>query len=470
MAEQQLSTGLTGQLSQHQTLSQNLLRSLELLALPIADLDARIAAEINNNPMLEVEEFPRAEKLSADTRQEETDDENDYEKNSVLADEWSDSLPLPSDNGDSGERSDYIGSLPAPPPQLRSLLIDELFAASLEDKQLRAALEIVGALDDDGYLPVPLADLAMLCDADLPEMEEALHIVQQLAPPGTAARDLPECLKLQLIRSGQLTDKLEELLDNGMEHLANQRHDLLIKELDITPECLENMLKTLRRLNPAPGRQERGSAIITPDMEILRNSDGSFTVEVKQNYFKSAGISKYYEKLLDDNSISAEDRAFIQEKIAKAKELLRALEMRKNTLHQLGELLIERQSDFLENGVESLKSMTMKSAAEALNISESTVSRAAAEKFIKTPQGTFPLKFFFPSGYDSAENSGISNQAVMEKIRRMIQNEDPAAPLSDDAISQTLKEQDIHVARRTVAKYRDALRIPPSSIRKKRLN
>ena len=178
-------------------------------------------------------------------------------------------------------------------------------------------------------------------------------------------------------------------------------------------------------------------------------------------------VSPYYEKLLEDKSLSEEDRAYVSENLSRAKELIKAVAMRQSTLQQLGDLLIIRQREFLDKGKAFLKPMTMKSVAEELQLSESTISRTAADKLADTPQGVVPIRFFFSSGVDSADGGEVSNRAVMEKIRQLIEAEDSSAPLSDDALAKLLKADGILLARRTVAKYRESMKIPSSSIRKK---
>ena len=468
--KQHLSTGVTGQLTQQQHLAHSLQRSLELLALPLPELEQRLMAEISDNPMLESEEFTIASDLpAADTDVSmETEDENDFESNSILPEEWRDDLPLPSAGKEDNGGNDYIGSLAAPPPPLRSELLTELYSSSLPEKMQNLAAEIICALNDDGFLAVNPADLAMQCDAEMSEIMEALHLVQQISPPGIAARDLPECLKLQLQRQGKLTAEFAALLDGGIADLEKNRMDHLMKKLDLAPDELESMLKTLRSLNPAPGRVYAPpvSAVI-PDLVIAKDEKGNYIATVQRSNATRIVLSPWNEKLLDDDSLSADDRAYLTEKLTRAKELLKALDMRKSTLQQLGNLIVEQQKEFLDNGKAFLKPMTMKSAAAELQLSESTVSRCAAGKFAETPQGVFPLKFFFSTGVGADDGDSVSNRAVSEKIRQLIGNEDPFKPLSDEELAKLLKADGISVARRTVAKYRESLNIPSSSGRKK---
>lgn len=471
MAESKLTTQLAGKLEQKTLLSQSQQRSLELLAMPLAALESRLTGELAANVFLEeLEGEPvisggEAPELPAGAKE----DENDYEQNSILPEEWADYLPLPSEVRDDDRQTDFLGNLPAPPPPLRTSLISELYSAGLPENLLNIALEIVSALDDDGYLPVNPADLAMQCDADMDEVAEALHIVQQISPPGVAARDLPECLKLQLARSGRLTDDFVRLLDEGVTDLEKNRISRLEKTLGISPARLEEMLKILRSLNPAPGRSESAAAArsIVPDLAVVKDEHGEYHTVVRRPDSVRLTISPLYEKLLEDSSLAADDRLYLTEKLNRAKELLRALSMRESTLKQLGDLLITHQREFFDSGVDKLKAMTMKSAAAELGVNESTVSRCAADKFIETPHGVYPLRFFFSGGYNSGDGEDVSVRAVQEKIRQIIAAEDPAHPLSDEAVSRLLHSSGLPVARRTVAKYREMMDIPGSALRKK---
>ena len=465
MSSQNLNAGLSGRLEQHQILSQSLRRSLEVLAMPSVELSALISAELAANPLLEeVPPEPLPELPAAEASPENDYDENDYDANSTLSDHWADDLPLPTGSGE--QEFDYISQIPVPPPQLRVMLLQDIYALELSEEYRRIAVEIVSALNDDGYLAVPLADLAMSCDAPMEDMEKILLLVQKIAPAGVAARDLGECLKLQLIRQGKLFPEMEKLLNDGLADLERNRLADLERNLGITAEKLESMLKILRGLNPFPGREYSTVSpgeLIVPDMAFLPGENGGYKVVLRKDPATRVQIVPIYEKLLDDRSLSAEDRKFFNEKLLRAKELIQSLASRGSTLQRLGEFIVKKQSDFLDHGVEKLHNMTMKEAAEALELSESTISRAVSGKYAETHRGVLPLKYFFPTG-GTAE---FSNQAVLQKIKGIIEKENPSMPFSDDDIAGILKKSGISIARRTVAKYRDMLHIPSSSHRKR---
>ena len=468
MPEQSFSTNQSVRLEQRQQLSQNMLTSLVFLELPLAALENRLVQEFTENPFLEetLPDVSANDLPEYSTNASDDDRESDYDAELSHSEEWHDELPLP--QATSEERFDFLGNSPAPPPSLRVQLLEELRIADIPENLLPIAVEIISALDDDGFLKVNPADLAMSCDADMDEVNEALIIVQNIAPAGVAARNVGESLKLQLARKNLLTPVFEKLLDSGMELLEKNKMPQLSAMLGISLDELDKMLKILKTLNPAPGRVEKsGTLAVLPDIEIVPDENGSFVAVPRRENSTRITVSEKYEKLLEDSSLSDSDRKYLLEKLQSAKELLQALSMRQSTLKQLGDLLIKYQKDFFEHGVKALKPMTMKRAGEILDLSESTISRAVAEKFISTPQGFFPLKFFFSSGVESDDGDSIASFAVIEKIKELISSENPAKPLSDEAIAVELKEQGINIARRTVAKYRDKIKIPAASMRKK---
>ena len=257
------------------------------------------------------------------------------------------------------------------------------------------------------------------------------------------------------------------LLSSGLEDVAENRLTDLEAKLGVTRDELNAMLSVLRSLDPAPGGEfsPRTAETVHPELEIIRQEDGTYKVIALRENFRKLSVSKLYEKLAEKEGLPPEDKAYLLEKIASAKELIKALAMRDSTLLRLGEVIAEKQTAFLDKGVSELKPLTMKDAGELVGVGESTVSRAAAEKYVRTPHGVFPLRFFFSGGYGSGGES-CSFRAVMEKIREMIAGEERSNPLSDDKIAEKLNAAGIDIARRTVAKYRENMNIPPARKRK----
>ena len=467
MAALELGAQLSDRMEQRQQLAPVQRHSLEILALPLADLETRLAQEFAVNPALEELPPETAQESPESERPSEVEDENDYERKLDCADEWSDDLPLPSEQSD-GDRPDWLGNAPAPQPQLKARLREELKFADCPPELVPVAEEIISALNDDGLLTTTVADIAMVCDVEMPVALAALKLVQEIAPAGVAARDVAESLKIQLERRGQLTPMLERLLTEGREDLEKNRLPALCDKLGIAPAELERMLKLLRTLDPAPGREaSEAAAPVQPDIEIVRTPDGEYFTVVCRETRNRIVVSPQYEKMLEEPGLPGEARTFLNDKIARARELVQALAQRESTLKRIGDVIIAEQREFLDHGPTKLRPLTMKQTAERLDLSESTVSRAVAEKYAVTPQGFYPIRYFFSGGYSAASGEELASQAVKEQIRRAIDDEDPRSPLSDDALAKLLKSVGLSVARRTVAKYRESMRIPSSSLRKK---
>ncbi len=468
--QQTLSTSLR----QEQQLSARQLQSLELLALPRLDLEERLTQELAANPLLEAEveeEWP--ESPAVQPERAEPEDESTLDEQAAENDEWADELPMPPGTGEpgpTGEAREHLLNSLTDMPTLQEQLSAELAMSNVPPAIRRIAEEVIAGIDDTGYLRTTAADLAMSLDADPVEVEKAIRLVQSFDPPGVGCRDLAECLKLQLERRGELTPLYEELLDHRLDEIARNRLPQLARSLHIPLDELNHCLARLKRLNPFPGSAlaPARSEFVLPEAAIVRRN-GEYEVITNRNGMPRLFLAERYLKLLENPELSAADRNYLREKLQQARELMRSLELRQSTIGRIAGVIATTQRDFLERGVEALKPLTMKQAGEMLDLHETTVSRAVANKFLETPQGTFPFKFFFTSGFTDEDGTEISNRAVMEKIRELIQAENPSHPLSDEQLARNLKEHGLAVARRTVAKYREAMNIPSSPLRRKHL-
>ena len=464
---------------QEQQIGARQLQSLGILELPSLELEARMRGEMAENPVLE--ELPpddSAELPPAETPPVESEDSGDDDRELTAAaqenDDWREELPLPMNSDDSGgdPRFDRLANTAAPASgsEMRDELAAELASLRLPPKVYELALRILDALEESGYLKTPLAEIAMAADATLEEAEAALRAVQSLDPAGIAARSLRECLKLQLERTGELPDFMRRLLDEGWEDLEANRVPQLAKRFGVSVFTINAARKRLAKLDGAPGRlSTRPAKTVIPELEIRRGDDGVYTVRLLRDGSPRVVLSERYLKMIDDPATDPETREYLREKIRSAKELLQALADRKSTLLELGEFIARRQRDFFEYGVKALRPLTMKEAAAELGCHETTVSRAAKDKYAATPRGVKPLGYFFTGGVAAPGNSegALSNRAVTERIRELIAAEDPRRPLSDDAVAEQLRKEGIEIARRTVAKYREAAGIPKTSLRRR---
>lgn len=465
-----MENSLSQNISQQQKLllSQRQQQSLELLHLPLQALDLKISEELSKNPLLE-ELAPAKEELPQDSKAQDEEAEDKISDIEAARTLWGDDLPRGSAYANSDDNEDFWGNTAAPPPSMIDQLEAEIATSELSERMSFLAGVIIANLDDNGYLGSHPADIAMLCDADMDEIEEALALVQSFDPPGIAARSLGECLRLQLQRAGKSTPLLEKLTgDDSLEEIAANHIPALARKLGISVEQLQSAIAELKKLDPAPGAVLSAAAVQEkePEIEIVRRGSG-YVVNTLHNRQRRLVISPQYEKLLDDPEVSQSDRSYIEEKIRRAKELIEALYLRGDTLTGIGNVLIRTQGAFLDYGPEELRPLTMKQAGEMLDLNESTISRAVNEKYVRTPWGVFELKYFFSSGFKSEEGEDVAARAVQEKIRALIAAEDPHDPLSDEKLAQLLAADGLNVARRTIAKYRDILKIPSTRLRKK---
>lgn len=474
------------QQQQQQQLSARQLQNLELLALPRLDLETLLT----ENPLIEIEE-PQ-EEYSPDlpaSAPAETEDESLYEAEAYeqsdelvaletlenqegleefsLGDEENDS-DTSSDESDVYEfaldeapENDFLDYTAAPETDFREELLLEInVRKDLDEKTKQLCAVIISQLDDHGLLRAPLADVAQSNSVSLDECANALRAVQELDPPGIGARSVPECWEIQLKRLGRFTPPFEVLLKDHLEDLQNNRLNNITKVLKITMEELQEMLRRLAELRSFPVQSEvQLRPEIYPEVEIFPTSSGTYAARLMREK-RSFKLSPYAE------TQAADAGADFLEKVREGKMLLEALAFRKSTILRLAELIIDTQTPFLDFGAGKLRPFTMKQGAEALNLSESTISRAAAEKYVKTPHGVLPFKYFFTAGYVSDEGEKVSRTADMELLKKLIEEEDKRKPLSDEKLSQLLNEAGHPVARRTVVKYREKMNIPNSSLRK----
>lgn len=465
---------LTTSLRQEQQLSARLLQSLELLNLPTLELEERLNQELTTNPLLESELPTEAVELPMQVENPEPEDESTLEERAVENEEWADELPLPPSTESANytnEENDFVLNSLSNAPTLQEQLLSELSSCNASPEILRLGEAIISALDDSGYFRSTLADLAMSENAELADAEAALKLIQSFDPPGIGCRDLAECLKLQLERTGELTPLYREILDHHLEEIARNHLPQLAKTLHITLEELNHCLARLRRLNPYPGSTLATSQadFVVPEVSITRKPNGEYEAIPRRNGIPRLFIAEKYLKLLESPDLAAADKAYLQEKLQQARELIHALDLRQSTITRIADMIIKTQRDFLDRGKSALKPLTMKQAGEMLNLHETTISRAAANKYVETPQGIYPFKFFFTAGFTQADGVAVSNRSVMEKIKELVDKENPTKPLSDEQIAQSLKAAGLTVARRTIAKYREEMNIPSSSLRRKHL-
>ncbi len=473
-------------------LAPKMIQSMEILQLPIMALQERIVQELDENPALVDPEFGVDEPATADEltgTNESTDAEESSEELGELDPEDLDLIARLNDEGWADDDGDYqptvsrsaleeaserkhdaMQNVPSRPESLQEYLEHQLAFLDIPDRQRELARYLIYNLDDDGYLRIPLEDLAASSPVPttVEELEQALRQVQKLDPPGVGARSVQECLLLQLTPDTPHADTLRVLIRDYLDDLEHNRLPQIERKSGIPLEEIKKAIKVLQHLVLHPGAQfsPEEAPYVVPDVVVERNQDGEFEVRLADERMPQLRISKRYQRLLRDPRVDAKTKRFIQKKIQSARWLLDSIEQRRNTLLKVAQAIVEHQKDFLEKGPEYLHPLRMQDVADKVGVHVTTVSRAVDEKWIQTPQGILPLKRFFGTGTITDSGDEVAFEVVKRKLLDIVANEDKSRPLNDDQIKQKLEEEGIHIARRTVTKYRKLLGIPSSRLRK----
>jgi RNA polymerase sigma-54 factor len=351
---------------------------------------------------------------------------------------------------------------------LEDHLMEQLRESNLDEGGQRIGATIIYNLNDDGYLETPLEELAAQLETTPEQVEAVLRRVQRFDPPGVAARDLRECLLAQLRNRGMEESLSARLVLNHLDLLEKHRFSEIARALAVSPEMVADAARTIASLEPKPARDYSGAepSYIVPDVIIQKNGDELF-VMLNEPASPRLRVANYYQQVLNDRGAPAATKEYLQERLRSAQWLIKSILQRQQTILKVANSIVKFQRAFFDHGVSHLKPLVLKDVAEDIGMHESTISRATANKYAHTPQGIFELKFFFTSGVRASDGGeDVSAETVKEKIRTLVSGEQ-TIPLSDQAIADILRNDQINIARRTVAKYRQALGILPSSRRKK---
>jgi len=480
-------------LEQRQELAPQQLQSLKILMATLPELEQKISSEMEQNPTLEMLESGTEQLAGNPVEQNDSGNTGDssYEESSEnalpqrddtlkellqLEDLWHDRT---STGGHSSQMQDedaeerrqhYFDSLTST-PSLQEMLLEQLNEISdLNDRQRELCEEVIGSIDDSGYLRSHPADIATACDTDdVSEIEAAIKIIQTFDPPGIGAQDLRECMLLQLERQNMQKTLPYKVVDKHLEDVGRNKLNNITKSLNISMIDLEDALHKIKQLHPYPGSlitPTPHTNFVVPEVFIQKDQNGEWQVTNNNDRAPRLRISPYYLELLKEKDLSQEAKSYIREKINNSKMLLKALEQRESTLVRISRSILKYQKEFFENGSEHLKPLTMSEVAQDIEVHETTVSRAIANKYVMTPHGLFPFKYFFTTGYAGTDGEQISSHVIRNKIRDLIASEDRKKPYSDSKIAEMLKQEGFKVARRTVAKYREDIGILSSSMRR----
>jgi RNA polymerase sigma-54 factor len=456
-------------------LTPSLQQAIKLLPMSTLELADLLNQEMVENPLLE--EVPTEDLQPAEQTQEkaQTEEKPQTEKGDVWDDADYDYF-----------FGDYLdeGYRPRTPTEVKELPPIEntlSTAASLSDHlewQLSLQTDdallkdigdaIIGNLDDDGYLVASVDEIAAMGNWSLADVERALQHVQTFDPIGVAARDLQECLALQLRHIGLSGTITEKIVSDHLKLLQNHQVPEIARRLGVTVDELKEHIEIVRNLDPKPGSRYNPtqSQYVIPDVYVVKVED-HYEVFLNEEGLPQLRISPVYRRLLDKSTENSDEtRAYVKDKFRSALWLIKSVDQRQKTIHKVATSIVNFQKEFLDHGIEYLRPLVLRDVANDIGMHESTVSRVVNNKYMHTPQGVFEMKFFFHSGISSSYGESVSSVTIKQRIRKIIENEDPRKPLSDSKIVSILQKEGLILARRTIAKYREELKIPTSNQRK----
>ncbi len=455
-----------------QILAPHLFQSLEILQMPLLDLQQMIQQELSENPTLEAtqeqsDEHIEIEQGTKDVERDEFD--NEFDKLAALGEEWSDnyyeSRQMASTDAD--EKYQYMMDSLSEASSLHDQLLNQLALSGLGDYEKKIAEIVIGNIDDDGYLQLDVEDLLALPNFPVETLHKILATIHDFEPAGVGARDLRECLLLQLRRAGKGNTQEYQIVADHLDLVGRHKYEDIARAMGLTLDRVKELAAAVAKLDPKPGRNFSEARIeyVVPEI-IVEKKDGEYVVTQNKKPYPQLFISQKYLQMLKDPAISKEVKVYIREKIAKSKQFIQSIDQRMSTIYRIAVEIVRIQRDFFDHGVSRLRPLNMKTVAELLEVHETTISRAAAGKYMQTPRGLLAMKYFFKPGVQTASGESISNESVKAALAEIVRGESKRRPYSDAKLVTLLEEQGIKIARRTVAKYRDQLRILPSHLRK----
>lgn len=478
-------------ISQSLTMTPQLQQAIRLLQLSGIELQEEIQQTIDSNPMLEQEEDggERSESSNQDSESEQIKQQNTEERNELETTSNNEAIPedLPVDsNWEDTFDNSYTSGLPAgdsdrdfevqgqTSENLNDHLIWQMEVSPFTDTDKLIAIAIIDAIDEDGYLSVTLEDihsaLPVELEIDLDEILAVLHRIQHFDPPGVAARGLRESMLNQLKQLDQSIPWIEEatkLTESHFDLLANREFNQLMRRLKLSESDLQQVITLIQTLNPRPGTviSSTPAEYIVPDVFVRKDKD-KWLVDLNPDVMPKLRINNLYANMIKRANNSS-DNVYLKNQLQEARWFIKSLHSRSETLLKVAQCIVRKQQAFLDHGEEAMKPLVMFDIAEEVEMHESTISRVTTKKYMHTPQGIYELKYFFSSHVSTSSGGECSSTAIRAMIKKLIAAESPGKPLSDSKIATMLSDKGIQVARRTVAKYREAMRIPPSNERKR---
>ncbi|MDQ6768375.1 MAG: RNA polymerase factor sigma-54 [Gemmatimonadota bacterium] len=478
------------QLRQELKINPRLYQAMDLLYMPLLDLQQHLKQELLNNPFLDLVEAEDEEEEQEGEAEEPAQTETEDERTGEI--DWEeillDGFDTAGGRREEHEEREYFEPVTVASRDLSDHLRDQVSLLELTPRETLLADEFIGNVNDDGYLSCGVEDIVRALNEvvtraaeeagretdDLPlytleEGQTMLATIQTLDPPGVGAQDLRECLLLQLKEAGLEQSVPYRLVRDCFEELINHRWSEISKRFGISAGDVQKAADEIAKLDPKPGLQygSRDDNYIIPDL-IVEKIDDRYHVFLNDANLPRLKLSRAYQEIArDKKKFDGENKEFISNKLNSANWMIQAIEQRRQTMLKVMNYIVERQREFFEKGIQYLKPLTLREVAEVINMHESTVSRVTNEKFVQTPRGVLPLKFFFSSGLATSDGEDVSARGIKAQLQKLVQEEDPKHPLTDQAIVNILRESGVQIARRTVAKYRDQLGVLSARMRKR---
>jgi RNA polymerase sigma-54 factor len=485
MSGPRLSHDLRQRQSQSLVLAPQLRHSLKILQVAALDLRSVIQEELQSNPTLEelpLESADLDKSETADTKDETSDKDQDgareemdftkeFEILGKLDDDWRDYLANTGGNqpqsAEAAEKRQHFFDSLVSAPSLQAHLMQQADIADLSLQVRDAIRHLIGSLDDRGFLTQSLADAALQARLPLAALQEAHSVLLGFDPPGIGSQTLVDCLLTQLAGTGRGTSLATRIVRDHFALLARRRIPELARKLGANPDDIQKAVEEIGKLDPAPGRRfaEDTNRVVVPDVTVEKEG-ASWKISLNSDYIPRLRISSTYRDMIARGTLSRDERDYLRERIRSGKFLIDSIEQRQRTIERITREILTAQGEFFEHGVSHLKPLTMTQIASVVGVHETTVSRAIANKFIKTPHGVFDLKYFFTTGYQADSGTAVSNTSVKEMIADLVTLENRSTPLSDQELVVKLQGKGIKLARRTVAKYREELGLLPSNLRR----
>jgi RNA polymerase sigma-54 factor len=497
-----MKAGLTQsiRLGQELKINPRLYQAMDMLYMPLLDLQQHLKQELLINPFLELSDDENEED-QAETEEADDDDasatetlpEQEHEApSSENETDWEEILlnGFEPEGGMREQRDDqeHFEAVPVATEGLDEHLRQQIQLLDLTPRQTFLADEFIGNINDDGYLTATLEEILsgindMVSKAaesegrdheplplyTMEEAHEMLGIIQRLDPPGIGARDLRECLLLQLREAGHEATLAERMVRDFFDELIAHRWSDVAKKVGVNPADVQRAADEVAKLNPKPGLAKSGRQdnYVIPDL-VVEKIDGEYLVFINDGNLPRLKISRTYQEMArNKKQFQGENKEFISNKLNAAQWLIQAIEQRRHTMLKVMHFIVDRQREFFEKGVTFLRPLTLREVADAIGMHESTVSRVTNEKYVQTPRGVLPLKFFFSSGLSTADGEDVSARGIKATIDKLVSEEDAKNPLTDQAIVEILEKEGVQIARRTVAKYRDQLGVLSARMRKR---